>query len=201
MNRRVISESATGSTSSSRIVTKLTIRVDKVVFSAVPTSTNDESTLIETPTTSNVSTNSDESTTLHISGPVTEESKYVKMGSFHTLDLEIGRDFTILKTPEEGWDSISIDRIREATEATAGAEVGAVVCGDGIANVCLISQHTTIICQRIEVAVPRKRKGGGTALGAEKVCPSYLLMNYIDHLNLAEIGDGKVSQSNLPSHS
>lgn len=38
-----------------------------------------------------------------------------------------------------------------------------------MANICLITNHTTIIRQRIDVAVPRKRKGGGTALGADKV--------------------------------
>jgi stalled ribosome rescue protein Dom34 len=39
----------------------------------------------------------------------------------------------------------------------------------GIANICLLTQHTTIVRQRIDVPVPRKRKGGGTALGADKV--------------------------------
>lgn len=42
-----------------------------------------------------------------------------------------------------------------------------------MANVCLITNHTTIIRARIDVAVPRKRKGGGTALGAEKVSPFF----------------------------
>lgn len=39
----------------------------------------------------------------------------------------------------------------------------------GMANICLITNHTTIIRQRIDVPVPRKRKGGSTALGADKV--------------------------------
>lgn len=106
------------------------------------------------------------------------------MGAHHTLDLETGREFTLIKGEGE-WDSIGLDRIKESTEAAGSAEVGAIVCGEGlsfptlythilimdtgVANVCLITQHTTIIRQRIEVNVPRKRKGGGTALGAEKV--------------------------------
>lgn len=40
---------------------------------------------------------------------------------------------------------------------------------EGMANICLITNHTTIIRQRIDVQMPRKRKGGSTALGAEKV--------------------------------
>lgn len=39
----------------------------------------------------------------------------------------------------------------------------------GVANICIITNHTTIIRQRIDVPVPRKRKGGGTALGADRV--------------------------------
>ncbi|KAH8930719.1 hypothetical protein BT69DRAFT_1210111, partial [Atractiella rhizophila] len=48
-----------------------------------------------------------------------------------------------------------------------GAEVGAVVCGDGTANVCLITDHTTVVLQRIEVSIPRKRQGAGSS-GTEK---------------------------------
>lgn len=68
--------------------------------------------------------------TLHISGPVSSESQHVKMGAYHTLDLEAGRDFTLIKGPG-GWDSIGIDRVNEATAVAGGAEVGAIVCGEG----------------------------------------------------------------------
>jgi len=55
------------------------------------------------------------------------------------------------------------------TEPGKGADVGAIVCGEGLASICVITNHTTIIRQRIDVPVPRKRKGGATALGADKV--------------------------------
>jgi len=147
----------------------LTIQVKKIVFAAA--GSNDDEALASGETSAASASaapgaNSGGST-LHISGPVCSESQYVKMGAFHTLDLEVDRDFTLIKQ-EGGWDSIGIDRVKEATEVGGGAEVGAIVCGDGIANVCLITQHTTIIRQRIDVPIPRKRKGGGTALGAEK---------------------------------
>ncbi len=68
--------------------------------------------------------------TLHVSGPVTSEETAVSRGSYHTLDLEVGRDFTIIKGEGE-WDSIARERIREVTEPGRGAEVGAIVCGEG----------------------------------------------------------------------
>jgi protein pelota len=65
---------------------------------------------------------------LQITGRVVEENEHVKMGAFHTLDVEANRDVRIEK-PE--WDSISLERIEEASQPGRGAEVGAVVCGEG----------------------------------------------------------------------
>lgn len=48
-------------------------------------------------------------------------------------------------------------------------ELNLYALSSGIASICLITQHTTIVRQRIEVSIPKKRKGGGTALGAERV--------------------------------
>jgi eRF1 domain 1 len=119
--RRVVTESSTGSTESHRVRLNLTVCVEKVVFSASAAPTTG------TPTTSEMSGGA---AALHISGPVTSENVHVKLGAYHTLDLEAGRDFTVIKGPG-GWDSVGLDRVRESTEATRGAEVGAVVCGEG----------------------------------------------------------------------
>jgi len=64
------------------------------------------------------------------------------------------------------------------TEPGRGADVGAIVCGEGLASICVITNHTTIIRQRIDVPVPRKRKGGATALGADKAHSRYLQQVY-----------------------
>jgi len=133
--------------------------VDKVLFSASPSSAPDAAP--------SASTSSQANSTLHLSGPITQESPHVKLGAYHTLDLEVGRDFTLYKGPGE-WDSINMDRIQESTLEERGAEVAAIIATEGIANICLVTQHTTLIRQRIEVSVPRKRKGGGTAAGTEK---------------------------------
>jgi len=108
---------------------------------------------------------------LHVSGPVVEENKYVKMGQYHTLDLETQRNVTILKSE---WDSVALDRIKEACDVTKKAEVGAVVLQEGssvlsawiliegLANVCLLTEHMTILTQRIQVTIPQKDKGSST---------------------------------------
>jgi protein pelota len=50
------------------------------------------------------------------------------MGAFHTLDLETNRDVRIVK---EEWDSVALERVKEACDEGKGAEVGAIVCGEG----------------------------------------------------------------------
>ncbi|KAJ8296841.1 Protein dom34 [Rhodotorula toruloides] len=179
--RRVTSESATGSTSSQRVHLKLTIRVDKVLYSALaqPDSTASASSSSAADSSAPVAAASGTSgtTTLHVSGKITSENEHVKKGAYHTLDLEIGRDFTIIKGEGE-WDSVARERLREMTEPGRGADVGAVVCGEGTANICIITNHTTIVKQRIDVPVPRKRKGGGTALGAERANSRFLHQVY-----------------------
>ena len=65
---------------------------------------------------------------LQVTGKVSEENSYVKMGAFHTLDLEMNRDVKIIK---EMWDAIALQRVDEACVEGRGAEVGAIVCGEG----------------------------------------------------------------------
>lgn len=88
----------------------------------------------------------------------------------------------------QGWDSVALERVTESTQEGRGAELGAIICGEGtlllaaliieiyrdgadmsegVAAICLVSEHMTTIRQRIEVNVPRKRKGGTS--GHDKV--------------------------------
>ena len=94
---------------------------------------------------------------LHVSGRVAEENKYVKLGGFHTLDLELHRNFTIEKA--EGWDSVALDTLKEAVSQDAKAQMWAVIMQEGLANICLITDYQTILRQRVEVSLPKKRPG------------------------------------------
>ncbi|KAK5134042.1 hypothetical protein LTR08_007047 [Meristemomyces frigidus] len=130
--RKVISESGSGSRSNERVHMTLTIRVTKLDFDP-------------------------QAAQLHVSGRVAEENKYVKLGSFHTLDLELQRNFTLEKA--EGWDSVALDTLRESINQDAKAQLWAVIMQEGLANICLITDHQTILRQRIEVSLPKKRAG------------------------------------------
>ena len=85
---------------------------------------------------------------------MSSENQYVKMGAFHTLDLEAGRDFTLIKQPG-GWDSIGLERVNESTAVAGGAEVGAIVCGEGKVDCVLIARRAclTVPLQRCRKCV------------------------------------------------
>ena len=50
------------------------------------------------------------------------------MNAFHTLDIEVGRDVRIEK---DEWDSVALATVEESCVPGRGAEVGAIVCGEG----------------------------------------------------------------------
>lgn len=130
--RKIITESGSGARSNERVHLNLTIRVTKLDFDP-------------------------QAGQLHVSGQVAEENKHVKLGSFHTLDLELQRNFTLEKA--EGWDSVALDTLREAIDQDKKAQLWAVIMQEGLANICLITEHQTILRQRVEVSLPKKRAG------------------------------------------
>ena len=147
--RRVTTESSsTGSTSSQRVHTNLTIRVKSLDFDP-------------------------QAGQLHVSGQIAKENRYTKIGQFHTLDLELLRNFTLEKEVEgshggEGWDSVARAQLADAIDQTRGTEAVAVVMEEGIANICFLTQFQTILRQKVEVSVPRKRAGAGRSADHDK---------------------------------
>ena len=77
------------------------------------------------------------------------------MGAYHTLDLELNRPFTIFK-PE--WDIIALERIDEACDLDKKAEIAAVMMQEGLATLCLVTKSMTIVKQKIESSIPKKKR-------------------------------------------
>jgi protein pelota len=129
--RRVVNESSAGLTSTSRIHTTLTILVKSVDYDA-------------------------RGCVLRVKGTNFEENQFVKMGAYHTIDLELNKKFEVSKNE---WDSVALNRVDEACDPAQNADLAAVVMQEGLANVCLILSSMTIVKAKIEVNIPRKRKG------------------------------------------
>jgi protein pelota len=118
--RRIVSESTTGSTDSKRIRLNLTLAVTRTHFSAASSAT--------TSTSDSNPSASAQGATLSITGRVTSENVHVKLGAFHTLDIEVNRDIKIIK---DEWDKFSLETVKNACVEGRGADVGAIICGEG----------------------------------------------------------------------
>ncbi|XXH04476.1 hypothetical protein Hte_010892 [Hypoxylon texense] len=128
--RKVTTESKTGSTMSERVHTNLTIRVTSTFFDPGASQ-------------------------LHVSGTVIVENNFVSLGQYHTLDLELNRPFTLWK--KYGWDSVAKETLSDALKQDKEGAVAAVVMQEGIANICLITEYRTVLKQRVESTIPKKR--------------------------------------------
>lgn len=127
--RKVQQSSSTGSVKNERVLITLAIAVESVDFEA-------------------------EAGLLHVKGTNASENQHVKMGAYHTIDLELKKKFSLFKAE---WDAIALERVDMATNPARTADVAAVIMTEGLAQVCLITPSMTIVRQRIETNIPRKR--------------------------------------------
>jgi protein pelota len=77
------------------------------------------------------------------------------MGQYHTVEIELAKDLSIGK---DSWDSIFMDRLQEASNPGAHADVAAVVMHEGLCHVCLLSKSMTVTKARIERRIPKKSR-------------------------------------------
>lgn len=128
--RKVQQETATGSASSERVRLTITMQVKSFEYD------------------SSVSV-------MRVTGRVCEENQYVRVGAFHTIEIEPNRAFSLTK---ENWDSIYKERLDLSLDPAADADLGAIVMEEGLAHVLMISRSLTFTRARIEMSIPRKGK-------------------------------------------
>ena len=85
---------------------------------------------------------------LRLKGRNIEENPHVKMGAYHTIDLELHKKF-ILKKPE--WDSVHLERIELATDTGRSADVAALIMAEGVAQVCLVTSCMTVTREEMKM--------------------------------------------------
>ena len=174
--------SNTGSVESNRIRLNLTLQVSRVEFSPGDGNPAQEPTNLATGSSQNANAS------LHISGKVVVENPHVRLGAFHTLDIEANRDVRIEKF--NGWDSIAMSRVEESTVPGRGAELAAVICGEGTATFCLLSQHMTVVTHRISISIPRKAATSGASQHEKGLGRFYatLFDSFLRHVPFTNIG-------------
>lgn len=156
--RKMQKVSTTGTTSTTRIKMTLTVVVTKVDFEP-------------------------KAGKLRVSGQVTDNAQ-IKQGSFHTLELEAPRKFTIHK---ELWDSVALQMVAEACAEKSSADLAAVVLEMGLANVCLVTKNMTVTKAKIELSVPRKRAGSTQYEKQRDKFFEYIVQALLQHIDWAVV--------------
>ena len=127
--RKISKESSSGTVNNERVKITLTIQLDKIDFDA-------------------------NAGQMRLSGQNISENKWVKLGAYHTIEVEVNRKLSISKPV---WDGIFLKRLEDATDLGKSADVAAIVLTEGKAHLCLLTQHMTIEKQKFEKSIPKKR--------------------------------------------
>lgn len=160
--RKVQKESSIGSVDSQRVKMMLSVRVVAIDFDP-------------------------EGGELRLGGKTQTEAEGVRLGSHHTLTLELHRNFTLQK---ECWDSLYVGKLQEATAGPAEtADVAAVLMQHGLANVALISGGMSLTRAKIEGNIPKKGSAAVMA-GAKKARDKWfdnVLQAILTHIDFDKI--------------
>ena len=111
--------------------------------------------------------------TLRLNGRTTNDHEDVPLNSFHTLQLEPQLKCDIYK---DEWDSFAINQLEEACDIANRSDIAAIVLQPGLAHICLVTDAMTVIRQKIEVTIPKKRRGDNS--GMEKAVQKFYKQIY-----------------------
>ncbi|KAJ4955590.1 hypothetical protein NE237_012373 [Protea cynaroides] len=154
--RKVLRETASGGRDAERVKLKLEVQVETLDFDK-------------------------EGSVLRIRGKNVLENEYVKIGAFHTLEIELHRPFVLRK---DVWDSLALDVLHQASDPAASADLAVVLMQEGLSHVFLIGKSITTTRSRIETSIPRKH--GPAIAGYESALNKFfenVLQAFLKHVD------------------
>lgn len=97
---------------------------------------------------------------LRIKGRTLNALPDVPLGSHHTATVMLRESVKIHK---DHWDQHDDELVDSACSLATKAEVGAIVLEEGVSHICLITESMTILRNKIEKSIPKKRRGDSSA--------------------------------------
>lgn len=143
--RKVVTEGSTGTRTSTKVRLTLTLDIEDIEYDH-------------------------EGCKLRVKGRNIEENEHVKLGAYHTIDIEANRKFTLAKTE---WDTVALERVEIATDPSKTADVAAITMQEGLAYLVLISGSLTLTRAKIDISVPRKRGNAGAVTQHERALKKF----------------------------
>ncbi|KAK4483269.1 hypothetical protein RD792_010454 [Penstemon davidsonii] len=158
--RKVLREAASGGRDAERVKLKLEVKVESVEYDQ-------------------------EGSVLRMRGKNILENEHVKIGAFHTLEIELHRPFVLRKV---FWDSLALDVLHQASDPKASADLAVVMMQEGLAHIFLIGKSVTITQSRIETSIPRKH--GPSIAGYDKALNKFfdnVLQAFLKHVDFSVV--------------
>nr|CAD1839143.1 unnamed protein product [Ananas comosus var. bracteatus] len=154
--RKVLREMVSGGRDAERVRMKLEVKVEDVDYDKV-------------------------GSVLRIRGKNLTESEHVKIGQFHTLEIESHRPFVLRKNV---WDSMALDVLQQACDPAASADLAVILMQEGLAHLLLVGKSITATRSRIETSIPRKH--GPAVAGYESALKKFfenVLQAVVKHID------------------
>ncbi|KAH0787249.1 protein pelota [Histomonas meleagridis] len=139
IRRKVKNISSTGKSEARQVITKAVVKITEIDYQSGVNEMN-------------------------LRGTLTHEVEDARVGAPQRILLEQGRPFSIIK---ERWDQFSIDQIREASDPVSDATVAAVMMQSGLANICIVGRNSTVICRKVQKAIPKVKAHGSSGKNME----------------------------------
>lgn len=114
-----------------------------------------------------------EGSSIRLKGRNLTPSEHLKLGAYHTLQLEPHRAFTIQK---DTWDKLDAELVTTCCDPAASADLAVLLLTDGLANLMLVGSAVTLAKAKVESTIPRKR--GAEAAGYGKAVQGFFKKVY-----------------------
>lgn len=123
---------------------------------------------------------------LRIRGTNITPNEHVRLGAYHTLELELQRRFVLTK---DVWDSLALEELKQASDPGASSDLAVVLMQEGLAQILLVGKSVIVTCARIETSIPRKH--GPSVKGYESALSKFfekVLQAFLKHVDFSVVG-------------
>ncbi|KRW99069.1 hypothetical protein PPERSA_11670 [Pseudocohnilembus persalinus] len=93
---------------------------------------------------------------LEIKGINVEKNDYLSLNQFHTFTVDLDTPITIIKND---WYGYHFKILKELSDPAQDTDVAALVMDEGIGHLCFVKSQITLMKQKIEKSIPKKRQG------------------------------------------
>ncbi|EGW34355.1 uncharacterized protein SPAPADRAFT_59775 [Spathaspora passalidarum NRRL Y-27907] len=97
--------------------------------------------------------------TMRVNGKSLEQQEFVPLNSYHTAEVELNKEITIIK---ESWDEYDMKLLDDLCSIEKKADIGAVIFQEGVAHICYVTDTMTVLQAKVEKSIPRKNNEYGT---------------------------------------